>query len=127
MTAPGADDDVGTDGVGADGGAAGEATTDLYDLRVVVDRIEGRSVCGMRVGDYLEVTRSNEVRIPEGRHFCMYALASVLPLLPAKQRELLAGDWMAQDSHVACPDPDERLIMRVERLGRTSIPTEELT
>jgi len=126
VTTPGADDDVAADaGAGASPGEG--ATTDLYDLRVVVDRIEGRSVCGMRVGDYLEVTRSNEVRIPEGRHFCMYALACVLPLLPAKQRELLAGDWMAQDSHVACPDPDERLIMRIERLGRSSIPTEELT
>ncbi|MSW99077.1 MAG: TIGR04076 family protein, partial [Actinobacteria bacterium] len=25
---------------------------ELFDLRVVVDRIEGRSVCGMQVGDY---------------------------------------------------------------------------
>ena len=29
---------------------------ELYDLRVVVERIEGRSVCGMAVGDYFEVT-----------------------------------------------------------------------
>ncbi len=104
-----------------------DATTDLYDLRVVVDRIEGRSVCGMRVGDYLEVTRSSQVRFGGGMHFCMFALASVLPLLPAKQRELLAGDWLASDSHVACPDPDERLIMRIERIGHSSVPTEELT
>ena len=28
----------------------------LYDLRVTVERIEGRSVCGLEVGDYFEVT-----------------------------------------------------------------------
>ena len=51
----------------------------LYDLRVTVERIEGRSVCGLAVGDYFEVTESSRIRIPVGRHFCMYALQSVLP------------------------------------------------
>ena len=41
----------------------------LYDLRVVVERIEGQSVCGLQVGDYFELTESSRVRIPEGRHF----------------------------------------------------------
>ena len=41
----------------------------LYDLRVTVERIEGRSVCGLEVGDWFEVTESSRVRIPEGRHF----------------------------------------------------------
>ena len=50
------------------------AETELYDLRVTVERIEGRSVCGLAVGDYFEVTESSRVRIPEGRHFCLYAL-----------------------------------------------------
>jgi uncharacterized repeat protein (TIGR04076 family) len=45
----------------------------LYDIRVTVERIEGRSVCGLAVGDYFEVTESNRVRIPEGKHFCLYA------------------------------------------------------
>jgi hypothetical protein len=36
----------------------------LYDLRVTVEQIEGRSVCGLQVGDYFEVTESNRVRIP---------------------------------------------------------------
>ena len=54
---------------------------ELYDLRVTVERIEGRSVCGLRVGDYFELTESSRIRIPEGRHFCIYALQAVLPLL----------------------------------------------
>ncbi|MEV2237212.1 TIGR04076 family protein [Micromonospora sp. NPDC049891] len=104
-----------------------QPTTDVYDLRVVVERIEGRSVCGMKPGDHVDLTESCRLRIPEGQHFCLYALAACLPLLPAKQRALDDGDWMARDSHVACPDPEERLIMRIERTARRQIPTEELT
>src|SRR3981081_1329766 len=90
----------------------------LYDLRITVERIEGRSVCGLAVGDYFEVPESSRVRIPDGRHFCMYAIAAALPLLAAKQRKQSAGDWLEQDSLVACPEPDERLVMRIDRLRR---------
>jgi uncharacterized repeat protein (TIGR04076 family) len=100
---------------------------ELYDLRVTVESIEGRSVCGLEVGDYFELTESSRVRIPEGKHFCLYALQSVLPLLPAKQRDLPAGDWLEQDSLVCCPDPEERLVMRIERLGKRALRTSDLT
>jgi uncharacterized repeat protein (TIGR04076 family) len=102
-------------------------TMRLFDLRVTVDRIEGRSVCGLEVGDYFEVTESSRVRIPEGKHFCLFAMQAVLPLLPAKMRRLPAEDWLEQDSFVACPDPDERLVMRIERIGERTLVTEELT
>ena len=82
----------------------------LYDLRVTVERIEGRSVCGLEVGDYFEVTESSRIRIPEGRHFCMYALQSVLPLLPAKQRQL-PGPRLARAGLA-------RLLPRPRRTGR---------
>ena len=45
-------------------------------------------MCGLEVGDYFEVTESSRVRIPEGRHFCLFAIQAVLPLLPAKMRRL---------------------------------------
>jgi len=99
----------------------------LYDLRVTVERIEGRSVCGLAVGDYFELTESSRLRIPAGRHFCVYALAAVLPLLAAKQRQMSAEDWLERDSLVACPDPDERLIMRIERLARRTLDSDDLT
>ncbi|HEX5594490.1 MAG TPA: TIGR04076 family protein [Micromonosporaceae bacterium] len=104
-----------------------EPVTDVYDLRVVVERIEGRSVCGLKVGDHIELTESSRLSIPAGGHFCLYALAACLPLLPAKQRPLPDGDWLERDNHVACPDPDERVILRIERTRRRVIPTEELT
>ena len=99
----------------------------LYDLRVTVERIEGRSVCGLQVGDYFEVTESNRVRIPAGKHFCLYALQSVIPLLAAKQRKLPQEDWLEQDSLVCCPDPDERVVMRIERTAERVLRTEDLT
>lgn len=113
---------------GADG-ILGRAVTDmrLYDLRITVERIEGRSVCGLEVGDFFEVTESNRVRSPPGRHFCLYALQSVIPLLPAKQRRLPAEDWLERDALVCCPDPDERVVMRIERIGERTLRTEDLT
>jgi uncharacterized repeat protein (TIGR04076 family) len=99
----------------------------LFDLRVTVEEIRGRSVCGMRVGDWFDVRNSSQLVIPEGRHFCMYALSSALPLLAAKQRELDANDWLASDNLVACPDPDEGLIMRIERLDQVELDKTDLT
>ena len=100
---------------------------EIFDLRITVDRIEGRSVCGLKVGDYFDVINSNELRLPEGKHFCMYALASILPLLPAKQRQMASDDWLEQDSLVACPDPEERLIMKIERIGKVKLNAADLT
>ncbi|MCL4251440.1 MAG: TIGR04076 family protein [Anaerolineae bacterium] len=103
------------------------ADFEIYDLRVTVERIEGRSVCGLTVGDYFELTESSRLRIPPGKHFCIYALSAVLPLLAAKQRQLDANDWLESDSLVACPDPDERLIMKIERIARRTLNSEDLT
>jgi uncharacterized repeat protein (TIGR04076 family) len=100
---------------------------ELYDLRVTVERIEGRSVCGLEVGAWFELTESSRIRIPEGRHFCIYALQAVLPLLPAKQRRLPDDDWLEQESLVCCPDPEERLVMRIERIGTRTLRSEDLT
>ena len=98
---------------------------ELYDIRVVVDRIEGRSVCGMNVGDCFEVRNSAQLSV-DG-HFCIYAIQAVLPMIPAKQRQLPAGDWMEGEQYVACPDPEERLIMRIERGELRSMRSSDLT
>lgn len=99
----------------------------LYDLRVTVVSIEGRSVCGLQVGDYFEVIESSKLYIPAEKHFCIYALSAVLPLLPAKQRQLEENDWLERDVLVACPDPDERCIMRIDRIRKRTLNSDELT
>ncbi len=100
---------------------------ELWDLRVTVESVEGRSVCGLAVGDYFDLTHSSRLSVPAGRHFCIYALAAVLPLLAAKQRELEDDDWLKRESLVCCPDPDERLVMRIDRLKRVTLDPAELT
>ena len=100
---------------------------EIYDLRVTVDRIAGRSVCGLEVGDYFEVVESSRVKIPAGKHFCMYAMAAALPLLPAKQRQLPDSDWLERDVEVQCPDPQEGLVMKVERIARRQLRTDDVT
>ena len=100
---------------------------ELYDIRVTVESIGGRSVCGMAVGDYFEVTESSKLRMPPGKHFCIYAISAVLPLLPAKQRDLHENDWLERDTLVCCPDPEEQLIMRIERIARRTMNSDDLT
>ncbi len=100
---------------------------ELWDLRVTVESIEGRPVCDLQVGDYFELTHSSHLTIPAGRHFCVYALAAVLPLLAAKQRALADDDWLERESLVSCPDPTERLVMRIDRLRRISLDAAKLT
>lgn len=100
---------------------------DIYDLRITVDEIRGESVCGLSVGDYFELTESSKLRIPDGQHFCIYAINSVIPFLAAKQRELSENDWLAKDSHVVCPDPEEQVIMKIERIRKRNMDSDELT
>jgi uncharacterized repeat protein (TIGR04076 family) len=102
-----------------------EPDMELYDITVTVDRIEGRSVCGMEVGDTFEVVESSQLKIP--KHFCLYAIQAVLPMIPAKQRKLPDGDWLEKDSLVACPDPEERLIMRIDRGALCPLRSGDLT
>ncbi len=99
----------------------------LNDLRVSVESIGGRSVCGMRVGDHFELSRSSAITIPAGKHFCAFAMASVLPFLAAKQRTLDPADWLAADHRFACPDPDEKLVMRIELVGTSELHTDDVT
>jgi len=88
----------------------------VKDLRVVVEEVRGKCTSGMGPGDYF-VLRSGRLTIPAGRHFCLYALHAVLPLLPAKQRPLEDGDWLKDDAHVICPDPAGNVVMRIEQIS----------
>lgn len=89
---------------------------ELYDLAVVVEKIEGHCTCAMAVGDCFYL-RGGKLSLPEGQDFCLYALQAAIPLLPAKQRRHHPADWMETDARVVCPDPACRLIMRVDRVS----------
>src|SRR5579872_2537004 len=100
--------------------AAGAAddTFELYDLRVEVVAPQGGAIfCGAKPGDYFEL-RGEMLHLPAGQGFSIYSLASLLPLLPAKQRVTDPHDWMSSDAEVACPDPNCPSRFRITRTGR---------
>src|SRR6266542_3723622 len=111
------------------GERAGRArrTTSLYDLRVVVDRIEAGLCAGSRSATTSRSrTRAASASPRDGISACL-RLRPRFRCWPPKQRRQPPGDWLEEDSLVACPDPDERVVMRIERIRRRRIPTEELT
>ena len=91
-------------------------TFTLYDLRVEVIAGDRPMVCAHAVGDYFEL-RGENLSLPAGQTFPIYPLAALLPLLPAKQRETAANDWMSTDHDVACPDPHCGGRFRITRIG----------
>jgi uncharacterized repeat protein (TIGR04076 family) len=90
---------------------------ELYDLRVEVIAPPGGAIhCGARPGDHFEL-RGEMLHLPPGQGFSIYSLASVLPLLAAKQRSTHAHDWMSTDAEIACPDPNCSTRLRITRTG----------
>jgi uncharacterized repeat protein (TIGR04076 family) len=99
---------------------------ELYDLQVVVEAIDGHCTCTMQVGDAFYL-RSGKLSLPAGQDFCLYALQSTIPLLPAKQRLNHPADWLETDSRVVCPDPACRLTMRIDRIARRTLAHDEVS
>ncbi|MEE8584400.1 MAG: TIGR04076 family protein [Acidobacteriota bacterium] len=103
-----------------------EGRFELYDLQVVVEKIEGHCTCAMQVGDRFQL-RSGKLSMPDGSDFCLYALQATIPLLPAKQRLNHPSDWLETDSRVVCPDPACRLTMRIDRTGTRRLHHDEVS
>ena len=90
---------------------------ELYDLTISVEKIDGNCTCTMAVGDAFYL-KGGKLSLPEGKDFCLYALQSTIPLLPTKQRKNHPADWMETDARVICPDPECKLVMRIDRSGQ---------
>ncbi|MHB8757117.1 MAG: TIGR04076 family protein [Bacillota bacterium] len=88
----------------------------MYDLRIVVDEIRGFCDLPMKPGDYIEV-KGGRLQIPDGKFFCLWALQSLMPMIPAKQRNIIEdNDWLPDTQRMVCPDPDGQVIFRFERV-----------
>jgi len=88
----------------------------LYDLAVETV-LDGPPVCRHVEGEVFRVEGETLV-FDAGQKVSMYALAALLPLLPAKQRETDPADWMSTDADVACPDPHCGGRFRITRTDR---------
>lgn len=103
-----------------------ERAFELYDLRVEATAGDQPMICDHREGAYFLVEGESLV-FPEVNRFPMYALAAILPLLPAKQRVTDQNDWMTTDAEVACPDPHCGGRFRVTRLDKRRFTHAETT
>ena len=83
------------------------------DLRIFVERIDGRCNEGMQVGDWA-LLRDSSLYLAQP--FCLYAIQAALPMLPAMVRPLQHDDWIATENAVICPDPLGNVILRIEKL-----------
>jgi uncharacterized repeat protein (TIGR04076 family) len=101
-------------------------TFELYDLKVTVEEIRGQCTCSHKVGDYFEL-KGGKLSLPPGQSFCLYALQSAIPLLPAKQRPTHPNDWMSTDSRVTCPDPLCGLILRIDRVAPRTLRHDDVS
>ena len=99
---------------------------ELYDLTVTVETISGNCTCQMTVGDRFYL-HGGKLSMPDGADFCLYALQSTIPLLPAKQRKNVASDWMETDSRIMCPDPACGLVMRIDRDGLRTLDHDDVS
>jgi uncharacterized repeat protein (TIGR04076 family) len=93
----------------------------MYELKVSVTKVLGTCTASppMAPGDYFTVSDGG-INIPEGGYVCLYALQSLMPLLPPKEREIAEDrdqDWMWRVHHAQCPDPRGRVIFKVEQTG----------
>jgi uncharacterized repeat protein (TIGR04076 family) len=93
----------------------------MYELKISVKKVLGACTADppMKQGDYFTV-RDGDIRIPEGGYVCLWALQSILPLIPAKERETSEAedeDWLWRVHHAQCPDPDGRVVFEIERAG----------
>ena len=86
----------------------------LYDLRVETTIGDRVTICHHVEGDSFRVEGESLI-FDKNQRFSMYALAALLPLLPAKQRDTDANDWMSTDAEIACPDPHCGARFRIER------------
>jgi anaerobic carbon-monoxide dehydrogenase iron sulfur subunit len=85
-------------------------------LKVTVERIDGYCNQPMLVGDYV-IIDGGKLIIPDGKHMCLWALQSMMPIFPLLQRaEAKKGDWTAKVNQFCCPDPRGLVHYRIERV-----------
>lgn len=97
----------------------------LYDLQIEIVQGDKPFVCSHQSGIACVVEGENLLFTQ--KKFSLYSLAAILPLLPAKQRQTHANDWMTTDADIACPDPNCGARFRITRKNKRSFRHSETT
>ena len=99
----------------------------MYDLWVSVDRCTNECPAEVPMSpDTGFLVRRGKFIFPNGGPICLLALQNYMPILTAKQRQISeakSDDWMWRVHHVQCPNPDSRVVWRLEQrpLGSTNV------
>lgn len=94
----------------------------MNDLKISVTKVMGNCTLNtpLKAGDQFWAS-DGRIFIPPGGFVCAWALGSLLPLLPAKERDIVESkdqDWMWRVHHTQCPDPDGRVIFKIEPMDK---------
>ena len=87
----------------------------MTKIKISVEKIDGYCNLPMLVGDYFYVDDSR-LSIPEGKHICIWALQSMMPIFPilTVRDKLDDGHWIKKIKHFSCPDPKGLVLYRLE-------------
>lgn len=98
----------------------------LTNLLITVEGDSSTYVCSHKPGEAFMAVGENLI-FDDNKSFSMYALATLLPLLPAKQRQTDANDWMTTDELIACPDPNCGARFKITRTNTTTFKHSDVT
>lgn len=106
--------------------AASDTSFQLYNLEITVHGDPKDFVCSHDPDTKIIVVGEN-LYFEGGIPFSMYALSSLLPLLPAKQRVTHPNDWLSTDDFIACPDPHCKAQFKITRAETKTFKHEDVT
>ncbi len=94
----------------------------MYELKITATKVLGTCTAqpAVKPGDSFTV-RDGDIRTPDGGFICLWALQTMLPVITPKEREVCEEkdeDWLWRVSHVQCPDPNGRVIYKIERTAK---------
>ncbi len=91
----------------------------MDELWVCVDRVLGTCTGPIPMTPKRGfLVRDGRLLFPKGGPICLYALQSLLLLLPAKERTIAEpkdADWLWRVDEAQCPDPKGGVIWRIEK------------
>ncbi|UCE14433.1 MAG: TIGR04076 family protein [Candidatus Heimdallarchaeota archaeon] len=93
----------------------------MTKIKVTVERINGYCNLPVLIGDCFYIEGS-KLTIPEGKHVCIWALQSMMPIFPIfSEKDKLNNDhWVKTVKHFSCPDPKGLVQYRLELFDETS-------
>jgi uncharacterized repeat protein (TIGR04076 family) len=93
-----------------------ERSTEMHTVRCTVESVKGNCAAGYRVGDSFLLKDAFMIEAVQPKTLCLHALAAMSTYLTAYARRTDPADWINFKKELQCPDNDNAVIFRLERL-----------